>query len=218
VYTAGVVIPHPISRNRYWHRSLNPKKLVEVGFSRLRPNTTMALMIKLYKLPESPATPGLRPMEAKDVPQVHGLLAKYLSKFKLAPELSQEDTAHWLLPRPNVIYSYVVEDPQSHAVTDIVSFYSLPSSILNNPKHSHLSAAYSYYNVYTKTPLKQLMGDALVLAKNAGFDVFNALDLMENATFFDALKFGIGDGNLQYYVYNWRCPEMKPADVGLVLL
>ena len=43
-----------------------------------------------------------------------------------------------------------------------------------------------------------------------GFDVFNALDLMENKEFLDKLKFGIGDGNLQYYLYNWRCPDMKP--------
>lgn len=41
-----------------------------------------------------------------------------------------------------------------------------------------------------------------------GFDVFNALDLMENKTFLEKLKFGIGDGNLQYYLYNWKCPIM----------
>lgn len=30
VYTAGVVLPKPISTCRYWHRSLNPKKLIQV--------------------------------------------------------------------------------------------------------------------------------------------------------------------------------------------
>ena len=49
------------------------------------------------------------------------------------------------------------------------------------------------------------------------FDVFNALDLMENTEFLEKLKFGIGDGNLQYYLYNWRCPNMEPKRVGLVL-
>ena len=39
--------------------------------------------------------------------------------------------------------------------------------------------------------------DALILAKKEDFDVFNALDLMENKTFLENLKFGIGDGNLQ---------------------
>ena len=43
-----------------------------------------------------------------------------------------------------------------------------------------------------------------------GFDVFNALDLMDNKEFLEKLKFGIGDGNLQYYLYNWRCPAMQP--------
>lgn len=47
-----------------------------------------------------------------------------------------------------------------------------------------------------------------------GFDVFNALDLMENKTFLEKLKFGIGDGNLQYYLYNWKCPSMGPEKVN----
>ena len=33
IYTAGIVIPSPVSASTYWHRSLNPKKLVDVGFS-----------------------------------------------------------------------------------------------------------------------------------------------------------------------------------------
>ena len=34
-YTAGVVLPKPVGTAQYWHRSLNPKKLISVGFSRL---------------------------------------------------------------------------------------------------------------------------------------------------------------------------------------
>jgi glycylpeptide N-tetradecanoyltransferase len=47
-----------------------------------------------------------------------------------------------------------------------------------------------------------------------GFDVFNALDLMENKSFLEELKFGIGDGNLQYYLYNWKCPTIPPEKVS----
>lgn len=46
-----------------------------------------------------------------------------------------------------------------------------------------------------------------------GYDVFNALDLMDNKEFLEKLKFGIGDGNLQYYLYNWRCSDMPPNKV-----
>ena len=49
-----------------------------------------------------------------------------------------------------------------------------------------------------------------------GFDVFNALDLMENKEFLEKLKFGIGDGNLQYYLYNWKCPFMEPEKVSYI--
>lgn len=64
------------------------------------------------------------------------------------------------------------------------------------------------------------MNDALVLAASKGYDVFNALDLLENTSFLKDLKFGIGDGTLQYYLYNWRVANlpMQPSDVGLILL
>lgn len=37
---------------RYWHRSLNPRKLIEVKFSHLSRNMTMQRTMKLYRLPE----------------------------------------------------------------------------------------------------------------------------------------------------------------------
>lgn len=86
-YTAGVVLPKPVATARYWHRSLNPKKLIEMNFSRLSSRMTMARTIKLYKLPDKPETPGLRPMEEKDVPQVPCLLAArfFRSRLHLLP-------------------------------------------------------------------------------------------------------------------------------------
>ena len=84
-----------------------------------------------------------------------------------------------MIPIPNVIYSYVVED-KDKKVTDFFSFYCLPSSIIKHPKHTVLKAAYSYYNVSTVTPLNKLIFNALILAKKYDFDVFNALNLMDN--------------------------------------
>lgn len=48
--------------------------------------------------------------------------------------------------------------------------------------------------------------------------MFNCLNILENQTFLSDLKFAIGDGNLQYYLYNWRCPEMPAEKLGIVLL
>ncbi|KAG0454718.1 hypothetical protein HPP92_023668 [Vanilla planifolia] len=203
-YTAGVVLPTPVATCQYWHRSLNPKKLIDVGFSRLGARMTMSRTIRLYKLPASPATPGFRKMELRDVPAVTRMLREYLSRFVVAPDLDEKDVEHWLLPREDVVDSFLVESPENHDITDFCSFYTLPSSILNNANYSNLKAAYSYYNVATKTPLLQLMNDLLIVAKQKDYDVFNALDVMENESFLKELKFGPGDGMLHYYLYNYR--------------
>ena len=219
VYTAGVVLPKPISRARYWHRSLDIRKLVEIGFTRLGRDNSMSRAVQAYKLSPKPKSEGLRHMTKNDVPKVTALLSKYLSKFTVAPILSEAEVEHLLLPREDVVYSYVVEDEKTKKITDLISFYNLPSQIIHgNTKHKTLKAAYSYYNVATSVPLVQLMEDALILAKCNDFDVFNALDLMENDTFLRELKFGIGDGNLHYYLFNWRVmQDIEPSQVALVL-
>lgn len=216
-YTAGVLIPRPVSSCRYYHRSLNPKKLIEVGFSRLAPRMTIARTMKLYKTLDAPKTKGFREMVDKDVSAVQGLLEKKLNQHKLHPNLTADDVRHWLLPRKGVMYSYVVESEQGE-ITDFASFYSLPSSVLGNDKHKTLFAAYQFWTVANTVSLTELTNDVFVRAREEGFDVFNALDLMENHEIFEPLKFGIGDGVLHYYLYNWKSSIMKPSDVGLILL
>ncbi|KAG0261971.1 glycylpeptide N-tetradecanoyltransferase [Actinomortierella ambigua] len=241
VFTAGIVLPKPISTCQYFHRSLNPKKLVETGFSRLGRNMTLARLVKLYKLPAQTATPGLRPMEEKDVGQVARLLNTYLANCEFAPHFEEEDVRHWLISRPGVVWGYVVEDEKTKAITDFFSFYSLPSSVIGNKQHSTLNAAYSfYYAVHTdyealdtisdaaereqarqeqiKERLQGLMQDAMIMAKHHEMDVFNALNLLDNALFTEELKFGPGDGRLHFYLYNWRCRDVPSSKVGLVML
>lgn len=217
VYTAGILLPKPLAQCQYWHRPLNPKKLINVGFSSLGPRMTMARTIKLYKVAEEPSTPGIRPMEKKDVPQVTVLLTNYLKKFKLAPELSEAEVEHWLVMQEDVIYSYVVEDGSGN-VTDLLSFYTLPSTIIGNEQYKELRAAYMYYTVPNTVDIETLMQDALILAASTNHDVYNALDILDNSKILKDLKFGIGDGKLRYYLFNWRCQEIEASDVGLIML
>ena len=156
-------------------------------------------------------------------------------------------------------------------LTDMFSYYTLPSTVIGNPQYSSLKAAFMFYTVPGKTPLDKLMTDALIVANSkcallpcaldacySGYafsavplqrrkhclrlfitvvqggsclcvsfvipsrrehDVFNALDILQNSSFLKPLKFGIGDGRLRYYLYNWRIKEeLPPSDVGLILL
>lgn len=52
----------------------------------------------------------MRQMKERDVKEVTELLNAHLvENYKVHVVLSQEEVAHWLLPRKQVIYSYVVE-------------------------------------------------------------------------------------------------------------
>ncbi|KAI4243492.1 MAG: hypothetical protein LQ352_007025 [Teloschistes flavicans] len=246
IYTAGIVLPKPISSCRYFHRSLDWLKLFEVGFSPMPKNSSKARQITKYKLPESTSTKGLRPTQHKDVPAVADLLQRYMKRFDMAPEFDAEEVNHWMVHDEKttveqVIWTYVVEDPSSHEITDFFSFYCLESSVIKNPKHDTVRAAYLFYYATDaafaenekglKERLNELMSDALVLAKRYNFDVFNALTLLDNPLFLEQQKYGPGDGQLHYYIYNYRAhplaggvnakndvDENRRGGVGVVML
>lgn len=55
-----------------------------------------------------------------------------------------------------------------------------------------------------KPRLNALVSDSLVFCKQYQFDVYNALSLMDNGLFLEEQKFGPGDGQLHYYLFNYR--------------
>ena len=101
--------------------------------------------VKMNKVSEETDIVGIRQMQAKDVAVVHKKLNDFLKQFKLHIQFSEEEVAHFLIPRDNVIESFVVEDPESDEITDFISFYSLPSSILRHPDYNTLYVAYQFY-------------------------------------------------------------------------
>ncbi|PVH97635.1 glycylpeptide N-tetradecanoyltransferas-like protein [Periconia macrospinosa] len=245
VYTVGSLLPTPVSTCRYFHRSINWEKLYDVKFSPLPHGSTKQRQIIRYKLPDQTSTPGLREMEAKDIDTVVDLLQRYLKRMDLAQEFSTEEFKHWMFPtekpKEQVVWTYVVEDPSTKKVTDFFSFYNLESTVIGHKKHESIKAAYLFYyateTAFTgkedalKTRLNSLIKDALILAKKADFDVFNALTLLDNPYFLEEQRFGAGDGSLHYYLYNYRAaplpggidarnqPSVKQTGgVGLVML
>ena len=88
-------------------------------------------------------------MHEEDVPQVTMLLNNYLARHKVHIVYDEEEVRHFFLPREQVIYCYVDGGGPGEPLTDIFSFYYLPSQILNHPDHNTLKVAYSYYNVST---------------------------------------------------------------------
>ncbi|KAJ2781112.1 glycylpeptide N-tetradecanoyltransferase [Coemansia javaensis] len=278
VYTVGRLLPKPVATCRYYHRSINPRKLMETGFSHKMDPHQLAKVVAAMRLPPKTATPGLRPMRKGDVGQVRKLLNRFLkTRCEILPVFKTDaEVAHWLLPRDGVVWTYVVDDPEHPGrLCDFFSFYSLPSSALkveprstsstnsgaprrppgaaakSGPAARTIDAAYLFY-YGTKTDyavelsaderqacagakqekallkdktsaliserLVALIADALVLARDAGFDVVNCLDMMDNAMFTERLRFGRGDGHLRYYLFNYSARAVEPNKVGLVML
>lgn len=186
IYTAGIVLPTPISVCRYYHRPLDWLKLYEVGFSPLPRGSTKARQITKNHLPSVTSTPGLRQMRVDDIDAVLDLLERYEKRFAMNQVFTRDEVEHWLVHRENdeqeqVVWSYVVEDPGTNKITDFFSFYNLESTVIQHPKHDNVRAAYLYYYgtetafsgnmTQLRERLQMLMNDALILAKKVSITV-----------------------------------------------
>ncbi|GAA5990097.1 hypothetical protein JCM11641_007066 [Rhodosporidiobolus odoratus] len=184
LYTAGTFLPTPVSRCQYYHRNLNPPKLVKLGFSAVPRNYTVARMSAYYKVGNETITPGLREIERKDLKACARLLRAYLARFDMAPLLSNKEVEHALWAgrgrdvkgskerEGQVVWTYVVEDPETHAITSLFSLYSLPSTAVKHSptpqQKTNVNAAYLYYYATSAAPSCSDLGDGstATLVKN----------------------------------------------------
>ena len=97
IYTAGVVIPTPVSTCQYHHRLLNISKLLDTRFCYVPRSMTLARMMRVNRLPETTSIPGLREMEEKDIVKVTQLFSRYMKRFGMAPVYSVEEARHQFL-------------------------------------------------------------------------------------------------------------------------
>jgi len=221
VFAVGVDIPGQVASAMFHHRPLNLEKLGEDGLPSLTSERIDNPALH-YALPETTMMPGLRPMEEKDVTQVTALLNGYLQsgKFDLYPRFDEVEIKHWLCPPGDLgvtegINAFVIED--GGTVTDLCSFTFLPATIMPHTEENGVKIATSYWNVATTVPLTDLIQDLLILAKQRGVDIFNALEAMENKTFLEERKFRPGVSYLHYFVNNFQC-ALIPADrLALIL-
>lgn len=95
------------------------------------PKSSLKRQLRIFKLPEDVSVPGFRKMTKKDAPQVQVLLDTYLKRFVIHPELSLAEVKHMIVPKDNIVDSYVVEDEEKN-ITDMISIYFVPCSVLKH--------------------------------------------------------------------------------------
>ena len=179
IFTAVTTIPTPITKANYWHRFLNIQNLVKSGF-----HTTTRVREKYYDLKITNSS--FRKMTVRDIPKVTKILQKQFNTFKIAPVINKDWVKKWILP----LYSYVNDETD-----DFISFYSVQYE--RNDGTYTVKQAYGHYTV------GDVYSDAFIIAKNLGFDVFNILDVGEDTSKLEELKFMKGTGSVNYYLFNW---------------
>lgn len=232
LYTSGTILPKPMATSRYTHRPIQWDNLYRFGFSGLPKDETKASMMAKYALSNDTKTPGWRAMELKDVDAVFELYNSFRKKYLVSQQMSREEVFHWIYGGKHQdnkkVHAFVVEDAQGK-LTDFISFYVLPFTVLSTGEE--LGVSYLFYyavdgeGAALKERLRSLVYDAMVESKKFGTDVFNALTGQDNVLFIDDLKFGPGDGELNYYLFNYRIKEISggdfsgtPSELGVVLL
>lgn len=182
IVTVHNPIPGSIAKVVYWHRVINVDKLINSGFYQTNRPKSKAFEIQGRSM--------FRKMTSKDVLKVTQLLKEYFGKFKVSPVVNDQWVKHWLLPRDNVVYSYINDE-----TNDFVSFYRIP--------YEKVDGTYTVNQAYLFYMTGDNFNDALIMAKNEGFDVMNALDIVHDNQTLTKHKFMQGTGYINYHIFNW---------------
>ena len=195
VYTVVKRLPTPIAIVKYWHRLINVKKLNSIGFSNARERSHQVL-----------GTSQFREMTENDVPRVTKMLRDHLQQFKLSLEIDESYVKHWILPRKDAVYTYLSEENDQ-----FVTFYSL--NYVHKQSGETIKQAYNFYNV------GHCLKDAIIMARNRGFDVYNCVNIGLDEDELREHKFMEGTGHNHYYLWNWKInDEIEPKDIGFVII
>ena len=152
------------------------------------------------QLPSSPRTPGWKRMTSEDVPSALALINKWSSQFEIRQVFDGEEFAHNFLLQKYVV-TYVVKD-KPNSVTDLICCTSLTST-----RDIGISSVVS-----TQTPVKQLIIDALVCARENGAGQVSISQHNIESDILISLSFQ----QLQYvkfHFYNYNYHEISQAKV-----
>jgi len=179
----------------------------------IRPTITLTVWVYDFSHPSnplpynSPRTAGLRRMTPNDIPRVLALTNQYVSQFEIAQTFQTEnELLHYFLLSsiPDYMVTYVIEDPENDDITDLFGFrlHTFNDIYIKMVKSATVSAI-----VNTKTPIRQLITDLLLCAKQEQVDVLDTLQFGLSAESFDNLL--VRDCQYKYwYIFNYNYPEV----------
>ena len=152
------------------------------------------------QLPSSPRTPGWRRMISEDVPSALTLINKWSSQFEIRQVFNSEEEIYHKFLLYKFVCTYVVEDKPNN-ITDLVSY------VLCDMHHT---LVYIDTVVSTQSPVKQLITDALVCARENGISAAAIAQLNIGSDILSSLSFQVFDHST-FHFYNYRYHEISQA-------
>ena len=171
-----------------------------------RPVTTIMLWTYVFsqpnnsQLPNSPRTPGWRSMTSEDVPSALALINKWSSQFEIRQIFaSEEEFSHNFLLHKG---THIVED-KSKKITDLVCYF-LP--------YVHQTRAHISTVVSTQSPVKHLIVDALVCARENGARTVSIRQNNIKSNILTSLSF-VPSATQTLHFYNYRYHATSQAKI-----
>ena len=197
LFTTMNNLPNNFCSTRDFMIPINYSKLNKIGF-------ILDDDIQTNLCKENP----LSVMVKSDISIVTTKLNDKLKDLVIKPFLTNESTRHFLLPKNNIVYTFVIRNSEGD-VTDMISVYK--HYILAIESHLMISnAQLSFYFNESRT-LTQLVELLLDKLKNYGFDQLTYRDQFTNTdiniTHYDT------NGQLNYYAANISIPKTSPKDI-----
>jgi glycylpeptide N-tetradecanoyltransferase len=101
------------------------------------------------------------------------IFKNFISKFPLSPIYTFEEFSHLILPRKDVVYSYVVEN-EDNEITDFISYFHIKDN--NILIDEMMKSTYLYYYANSKNQLTDLVHDLLIFIQKVLFYLKNRKD------------------------------------------
>jgi glycylpeptide N-tetradecanoyltransferase len=190
-----------------FQRPLDGARLAEVGFLE---GSAPRQAERQWRLSEAAGTP-MRAMTPEDVPAVCALLAHTGRDQSLVSQLSEEEVAHWLLPREGVVQTLVSSDQKN-----VSSYTTVTLASVGDPWSRAVTLARSAVLVATSAPVGLVLQSTLQHARQQGAHLFERADMGGHSDALRALRFS-ASGELHLELFGWPSAPLEPDQIGFLL-
>jgi len=196
-FTGMKHISEPFCTTKDYAILINYPKLSEVGF----------IFDDLTPIPKLSDNP-LHLIVASDIDYVVPKLNKFMEKFAARPFFTNESAHHFLLPKKNIVYTFVNKDSNNN-ITEMITVYK--NYLYCIEKNKIITVAQLAFYYHETMDLTQLIIYLLDKLPSYNIDELIFKNTMDN-TDINITKFSTY-GQLHYFLYNRSVPKLEPNDL-----